>query len=245
MRNGSKNRPRPNWRKIRKRLDPLIRVLLASYTLTFVKGGRGANISELSFVAGLKYSSVSVLLKAMKSNQLASVFEVKMDKTKGLVKNCQCHRVPRVLPKNQLNRSYLRNMSRSKGPLGKLYLISLCIHEKQELVLKKLKTENLKDLLMSAIPSVVEYLKNCETSKYKFIKLISQIAIRDAHTVVERTVNLYEDLKFMDNRVLVLRQMEKALDSVETGIEKIRRRRELINELECCQKRLQTMVIPA
>lgn len=246
MRNGSENRLRPDWRKIKKRLDPLVRVLLASYALKYVKGGHGSNISELSFVTNLKSSKVSSLLKVMRSKQLVPVFEVKIDKSKGLVKNYQYYyRVPRVLPKNQLNRGYLRDINRSKGPFGKLYLVSLRADEEQKLVLKKLKTANLRDLLTSAIPLVIKYVKNCKTPEYKFIKLISQIAIRDAHIVVQRTANLYKDVGFVDNRVLALRHVEKALDNVEIGLEKIRRRRELINELECWQKRLETMVISA
>lgn len=213
--------------------------------MTFVKGGRGANISELSFVTGLKSSKVSTSLKMMNSNELTSVFDVRTDEIEGLVKSCQRHDVARTLPKNQLTRHFLRNMYRNNGPLGKLYLVSLRVHEEQKGTIKKLETADLKDLLTFIIPTVVKYLKNCKTFEYKLIKLILQITIRAAHTAVERAANLYEDIESMDNRILVLRHMEKTLEGVETGMMKVRRRRELVDELECWHKKLETIAIPA
>lgn len=237
------NMSRSEWQENRKRLDPFIKILLASYALTFLKGGRGANINELSFVTELKCSRISALLKAVRTNNLALVLEVRQDKTAGLVKSGWHNCVPRVLPKNQLDRGLLRNMSRSRGPLGKLYLISLRDPERREPVLKELETATLTHLLVSTMPSIIEYLKRCKTTEYKFAKSIAKFAIRDARIVVQRTANLYDDIKFMDNRVSVLRYIEKVLGSVEIGMNKIRRRRELINELELWHEKL-IVVIP-
>lgn len=239
MRSRSGNQPRPSWRKIKKRLDPFVRLLVASYTLKYVKGGRGSNISELSFVTNLKSSKVSALLRMMGSKQLVAVLEVKIDISKGLAKNYQKNfRVHTVLPKSQLNRAYLRDVSRSRGSLGKLYLISLRTDESLVPVLEKLKTVDLRDLLRVVMPLVIKYLRNCNTFEYKLMKHAFKIAIRSAYIVVQRAADLYEDVGFVDDRVLVLRHMEKILDTVKTGSEKIRRRRELLNALECCQRDL-------
>jgi hypothetical protein len=161
-----------DWQKNKKKLDPFIRILLASYGLTFLKGGRGANINELSFVTKLECSRISALLKAVRTNDLALILEVRQDKTAGLVKSRSRSRVPRVVPKNQLNKAFLRNMSRSSGPLGKLYLVSFRVLEKQAPLLKELETMTLMDLLVSTIPSIIEFLKGCKTTEYKFSKLI-------------------------------------------------------------------------
>jgi hypothetical protein len=55
---------------------------------------------------------------------------------------------------------------------------------------------------------------------------------------VKRTADLYDDIQFLDNRVSILRFIEKVLVSVETEISRIRRRRELINELEFWHEKL-------
>jgi len=225
-----------------KMLDPPVRLVLAAYTLAYIKGQRGSNLRELSHITELNSPTISALLTKMESGQLGSAFEVKRDSAKGLIK-IRRNNIPRILPKSQLNRKYLRRMHKAPGPFGKLYDIYFRAPAPKKRIFSRLETDDIKEVLVSFIPQVTEYLEKAPLQEYKFLKRITLIVIKNALVVVGRTTNLYSDVGFVNDKIMVLQNIGKQLEIAKACFGKIHRKRELIEELQNWQQKLQTIEV--
>jgi hypothetical protein len=231
-----------NLNMLEKILDPSIKLVLASYTLQYIKGQRGSNLRELSFVTELNPPKVSTLLTKMKSGKLGSAFEVKQDFADGLVK-IHRHKIPCILPKSQLSRKYLRIINKASGPYGKLYGVYFRTPLSQTQILTRVETADIKEVLASFIPQVIEYLEKAPLQQYKFLRRIALIVVKNALIVIRRIINLYSDVGFTDNRIVVLQNLEKLLEIAESCFGRIHRNRELIKELQSWHQKLQTIEV--
>ena len=231
-----------NLDTFRKILGPSIKLVLASYTLVYIKGQRGSNLSELSYITELNSSIISDLLIKMKSGKLGPSLEVKQDSSKGLIK-IRRNNIPCILPKSQLNRKYLRRIHKVSGPFGKLYGIYFQTPLSQDQNLTRLETADIKEILVSLIPKVIEYLEKASVRQYKFLKRIALIVVKNALAVVRRTTDLYCDIGFFDNKIVVLQNLGKQLEIAESCFVKIHRKRELIEELQSWHQKLQIIEV--
>jgi len=180
----------------------------------------------------------------MKSGQLGSAFEVKRDFTKGLIKVHQ-NNIPCILPKSQLSKRYLRRIriNSISGPFGKLYCINFRTPLPQKQIFTRLEINNIKEVLVSFIPKIIEYLEKASLQQYKFLRHIALIVVKNALIVVRRVSDLYGDVEFVDSKIVALQNLGKHLEIVESCFEKIHRKRELIKGLQNWHQKLQTIEV--
>jgi len=231
-----------NLDTLREMLDPPVKLVLAAYTLAYIKGQRGSNLGELSHVTELNPKAISALLTRMESGQLGSAFEVKRDSPKGLMKIC-LNNIRCILPKSQLSRKYLRRTPKASGPFGKLYCIYFRTPASQKQIFKRLETADIKEVLVNFIPQIIEYLEKAPLHQYKFLKRITLIVIKDALGVIRRITRLYGDVGFFEDKIVVLQNLGKQLEIAEACFGKIHRKRELIKGLQNWQQKLETIVV--
>ncbi len=221
---------RPLRRREIKKIEPYVRLVLASEILRRLKGGMGSCVREYCAATGLSYYKVSVAIKEAAAGILGPLIQVVESKQASFVRIGTDGSLS-LVPREILDKNFLRRASKPSGSAGRIFTISLKGFPLQVNSSTRLDAGALGESLKPILNVAVERLKKADITEYKFIKTLAVLVLRCATDIIQNVVQRYSRIQFIDNRIDELDSLLGPVTYAERCVEQSKRRRELLKHL--------------